>query len=36
MLLWESQKGNSFPCIQTLDPQSQDIQWSQDINSMGT
>ena len=35
-VLWEPQKGNSFLSIWTLDPKPQDIQWGQDIDSVGT
>jgi len=35
-VLWDSQKGNSFPYIWILNPQYQVIQQSQDINSVGT
>ena len=35
-MLWEPQEESNFPCIWTFDPQHQDIQLSQDINSVVT
>ena len=35
-VLWEPQTGKGFPHIWTLNPKPQSIQWSKDINRVGT